>query len=185
MPRQKRSALSDLEIRSLVAAGGPAAATDGAGLTLTISAGGYAAWVLRYRLEGRRREYTIGPEADYPLERAREVATELRRRVARGEDISTTRRQQKFSQQEPCNRRLFCRPGRHLVPAHPGGPAAAPPRSPGGFSATGLIPAWAKCPSMISRPFISLSAWRPSPQAEPPPWPMTPGATFARSWITA
>ena len=107
MPRQKRSALSDLEIRSLVAAGGPAAATDGAGLTLTISAGGYAAWVLRYRLEGRRREYTIGPEADYPLERAREVATELRRRVARGEDISTTRRQQKFLNKSPATAGSF------------------------------------------------------------------------------
>ena len=107
MPRHKRNALTDLGIRSMITAGGPAAATDGAGLTLTISAGGYAAWVLRYRLEGRRREFTIGPEADYPLERAREVATQLRRRVARGEDISTTRRQQKVLNKSPATAGSF------------------------------------------------------------------------------
>ena len=107
MPRHKRNALTDLEIRRLIAAGGPAAVTDGAGLTLTISAGGYAAWVLRYRLEGRRREYTIGAEADYPLERAREMAAELRMRVARGEDISTTRRQQKILNMSPATAGSF------------------------------------------------------------------------------
>ena len=107
MPRHKRNALTDLEIRRLIAAGGQAAVTDGAGLTLTISAGGYAAWVLRYRLEGRRREYTIGAEADYPLERAREMAAELRMRVARGEDISTTRRQQKTLNMSPATAGSF------------------------------------------------------------------------------
>lgn len=95
MPRKKRNALTDPQIRDLIAAGGPAAVADGAGLTLTISAGGYTAWVLRYRLDGKRREYTLGPLAEYPLERARQAAGELRERVARGEDISTTRRQQK------------------------------------------------------------------------------------------
>lgn len=107
MPRHKRNSLTDLEISRLIAAGGPTAVTDGAGLTLTISAGGYAAWVLRYRLDGKRREYTIGPQADYPLERARKVAEELRARVTGGEDISTTRRQQKVLNSSPATAGSF------------------------------------------------------------------------------
>lgn len=101
MPRKKHNALNALEVSKLIAAGGPVAVADGAGLTLTVSAEGYAAWTLRYRLDGRRREYTIGAEADYPLERARRVASELRGRIARGEDVSITRRHQRALNESP------------------------------------------------------------------------------------
>lgn len=107
MPRKKRNALSEPQIRQLIAAGGPAAVADGDGLTLTISPGGYATWILRYRLQGRRREYTIGAEADNPLERAREVAAGLRLRISRGEDISAAKNFQKILKESPATAGSF------------------------------------------------------------------------------
>jgi hypothetical protein len=52
--------LTDLQIRHWIKAGEPLAKADGGGLTITLSAGGAAGWVLRYSHGGRRRELTIG-----------------------------------------------------------------------------------------------------------------------------
>ena len=41
--------LTDIQIRAWVKAGQPLAKSDGDGLTFTLSQGGVAAWVLRYR----------------------------------------------------------------------------------------------------------------------------------------
>ncbi|WP_405229550.1 tyrosine-type recombinase/integrase [Lentisalinibacter sediminis] len=95
MPRQQRHLLTALNVRSIVQKKKACAKSDGGGLTLTVSANGYASWILRYSIGGKRREYTIGPEADFPLAEARREAQELRQRVARGEDISATKRLQK------------------------------------------------------------------------------------------
>ena len=70
MPRQARNVLTATKVRNLIRAGEPAAVSDGGGLTLTISKKGYASWVLRYRIGGKRKEITIGPYADYPLAEA-------------------------------------------------------------------------------------------------------------------
>ena len=95
MPRQERNRLTATKVRNIVRAGDPLAVSDGGGLTLTISRSGYAAWVLRYRIGGRRKEIAIGPLADYPLAEARDLAETLRRRVSEGEDVAATKRQQK------------------------------------------------------------------------------------------
>lgn len=94
MPRQARNILTAMKVRNLIRAGIPVAVSDGGGLTLTISPTGYASWVLRYRIGGRRKEVTIGPEADYPLAEARDTSESLRRHVAAGEDVGATKRRQ-------------------------------------------------------------------------------------------
>ena len=74
MPAQTRHKLTSVEIKHMIREGGPKAISDGAGLTLTISASGYASWVLRYRFEGKRKEVTIGDFQDFPLSDARDAA---------------------------------------------------------------------------------------------------------------
>lgn len=69
----------------MVREGGPQTASDGEGLTLTISAAGHASWILRYRLHGKRREYTLGPLTEWSLKEARGEAERLRKGIARGE----------------------------------------------------------------------------------------------------
>ncbi len=97
MPRQTRNILTATKVRNLIRAGKPVAVSDGGGLTLTISQTGHASWVLRYRIGGKRKEVTIGPEADYPLAEARETAETLRRRVAASEDVGATKQHQRAS----------------------------------------------------------------------------------------
>ena len=95
MPRQARNILTATKVRNLIRTGKPVAVSDGAGLTLTISQTGHASWVLRYRIGGRRKEVTIGPQADYPLAEARETAETFRRRVAASEDVGATKKRQR------------------------------------------------------------------------------------------
>lgn len=84
--------LSDARLRALVAARKPVAISDGEGLTFTMSATGTAAWVLRYRVGGRRRELTLGRYPDLSLQGARRAATEGRLRVADGIDVAAQKR---------------------------------------------------------------------------------------------
>ena len=79
MAGKARHKLSAVGVKALIHKGGPKAISDGAGLTLTISASGYAAWILRYRINGKRKEVTIGSYADFPLREAREAAVRIRR----------------------------------------------------------------------------------------------------------
>ena len=57
MPIYTRHRLSHKQVESLVRKAEPIAISDGAGLTLTISKTGYVSWVLRYRINRRRKEY--------------------------------------------------------------------------------------------------------------------------------
>src|SRR5690348_11082352 len=84
--------LNSKRIEAMIRAGGPAAAGDGAGLAFTVSSAGTAAWILRYRYGGKGREYTIGRSPDIDLKTARELASELRVRVQKGEDVAATKR---------------------------------------------------------------------------------------------
>jgi hypothetical protein len=52
-------------------------ASDGGGLTFTLSLSGSASWVFRYRHAGRPREMTLGNYPDMSLEKAREAALKL------------------------------------------------------------------------------------------------------------
>ncbi len=63
--------LADIHIKNWIRAGEPVAKSDGGGLTFTLSKSGTAAWVLRYRMPGRRAEATIGNYPDISLAEAR------------------------------------------------------------------------------------------------------------------
>ena len=88
--------LTDTQLRAWVRTGKPLAGkSDGDGLTFTLSKGGTAAWVLRYQHNGRARECSIGRYPDTGLADARGMASELRGRIQKGEDVAATRQVEK------------------------------------------------------------------------------------------
>jgi hypothetical protein len=90
------SKLTDAQLRAWVRAGKPIAGkSGGGGLTFTLSKAGTAAWVLRYRYNCRQREYSIGSYPDTSLADARGMASELRGRLQKGEDVAVTRQVEK------------------------------------------------------------------------------------------
>ncbi|WP_017462297.1 tyrosine-type recombinase/integrase [Dyella ginsengisoli] len=95
MPTRASRRLTDATLRRLVTAGQPAAQSDGEGLTFTVSAGGVASWVLRYRYGGRRRELTLGRYPDLSLADARTAAAKARVQVAEGVDVALAKRRRK------------------------------------------------------------------------------------------
>lgn len=80
--------LTDKKLQALVKAGGPLSVTDGDGLTFTLSASGTAAWVLRYRINGKRKELSLGRYPTLSLADARTEATKARGKVATGVDVA-------------------------------------------------------------------------------------------------
>ena len=80
--------LTDVQIRNWIKARAPVAKSDGDGLTFTLSAGGTASWVLRYRLHGKQRELTLGRYPDTTLSDARKLATAKRAAVQQGTDVA-------------------------------------------------------------------------------------------------
>src|SRR4051794_30989575 len=56
------------------------------GLMLVVQPGGSRSWMLRYQLNGRRRDMGLGPYPEITLARARERAMEARRLVKGGRD---------------------------------------------------------------------------------------------------
>ena len=84
--------LTDTQLRAWVRARKPLAGkSDGGGLTFTLSLAGTAGWVLRYRHHGRARECGIGRYPDIGLADARAIASELRGRIQKGEDVAISR----------------------------------------------------------------------------------------------
>ncbi|SMY09947.1 tyrosine-type recombinase/integrase [Flavimaricola marinus] len=59
---------------------------DGRGLFLLVKASGARSWVLRYQVQGRRRDLGLGAYPDVSLAMARDRAAEARRLIAEGED---------------------------------------------------------------------------------------------------
>ncbi|HZM47907.1 MAG TPA: integrase arm-type DNA-binding domain-containing protein [Burkholderiales bacterium] len=80
--------IRDLQVRNWVNAGKPLAISDGDGLTFTLSSGGTASWVLRYRFGGKQRELTLGRYPDMTLAAARKLAAERRVEVQQGIDVA-------------------------------------------------------------------------------------------------
>lgn len=68
---------------------------DGRGLFLYVKASGARSWVLRYQVQGRRRDLGLGPYPDVSLAMARDRAAEARRLIAKGEDPITKKQQAK------------------------------------------------------------------------------------------
>lgn len=88
--------LSDVQIRKWIKAGKPIAVADGGGLTFTLSSGGTAAWILRYRHGGRGRELTLGRYPDKSLAKAREDARKARDSIQNGIDVSRQKQIEKI-----------------------------------------------------------------------------------------
>lgn len=59
---------------------------DGRGLFLYVKPSGSRSWVLRYQMQGRRRDLGLGSFPDVSLAMARERASEARRMIANGDD---------------------------------------------------------------------------------------------------
>lgn len=67
--------------------------SDGEGLTFTLSVTGTAAWTLRYRIEGRRKELTLGRYPDISLIEARRLAEVERSRILIGRDVAAEKQE--------------------------------------------------------------------------------------------
>ncbi|WP_206862576.1 tyrosine-type recombinase/integrase [Lysobacter changpingensis] len=87
--------LSDIQIKRWIAKGEPVAKSDGDGLTFTLSASGTAAWVLRFRIGGRRKELTLGSYPDIGLAAAREKARAHRAAIDEGRDPAAEKQERK------------------------------------------------------------------------------------------
>jgi hypothetical protein len=94
--------LTNTQLKPWVRAGRPITGrSDGDGVTFTLSAAGTAAWVLRYRFQGRAREYCMGRYPNTSLADARQMAIGLRGRIQKGGDIAATRRVEKVREKVP------------------------------------------------------------------------------------
>ena len=74
---------------------GPGRHGDGGGLYLVVSNAGTRKWVLRYQLNGKRRDVGLGSASSVSLSDARDAAEDVRRAVRRGEDPVAERRRAK------------------------------------------------------------------------------------------
>jgi len=84
--------LTDVQIRHFIKAGLPIAKSDGDGLTFTLSKKGAPVFTLRYSIEGKRKELTLGRYPDLTLADARALAGEKRAAVQQGIDVAREKR---------------------------------------------------------------------------------------------
>ncbi len=68
---------------------------DGRGLFLYVKPSGSRSWVLRYQVQGRRRDLGLGAYPDVSLAMARQRVTDARRLIAEGDDPIAKRQQAK------------------------------------------------------------------------------------------
>lgn len=74
--------------------------SDGGGLFLQINSNGSKLWRLKYRIEGKEKEYAIGVYPDITLAKAREKREELRKHIADGIDPNEQKKQNKVEQKK-------------------------------------------------------------------------------------
>jgi integrase len=68
---------------------------DGDGLYLVVSNTGSRKWVLRFQVNGKRRDMGLGSASTVSLSDARDAAEDIRRSIRKGEDPVTARRREK------------------------------------------------------------------------------------------
>lgn len=83
-----------LSVQRLKSAG-PGRHGDGRGLFFYVKATGARSWVLRYQVQGRRRDLGLGAYPDVTLAMARDRAAEARRLIAEGYDPIAKKQQAK------------------------------------------------------------------------------------------
>lgn len=82
------------QLHAWLKAGNPIkSASDGAGLTFSLTASGTATWTLRYRLAGKQRELTLGRYPAISLREARRIAAAKRAEVQQGVDVAAQKQQ--------------------------------------------------------------------------------------------
>lgn len=91
--------ITDVQIRHWIKAGAPVAKAQGEvpGLTFTLSAGGTASWVLRYRFGGKPRELTLGRYPEFSIVNAKTEAMAARLRIQQGVDVAREKQQANVS----------------------------------------------------------------------------------------
>ena len=77
---------------------GPGVHADGEGLYLQVGSGGARSWIYRFMLNSKERYLGLGPAADVPLKRARELANDARRLRAEGIDPIEHRREKRAAE---------------------------------------------------------------------------------------
>ena len=87
--------LTDLKIRALIRAGIPIVRSDGDGLSFTLSKNGTPTWILRYRINGKQKELTLGRYPEFSISAARQLANEKRAEVQRGVDVAYAKQKNK------------------------------------------------------------------------------------------
>jgi len=90
----------------------PGTYEDGDGLRLVVKASGGKSWVLRFQLNGKRREMGLGSFPEVSLKAARIACADQRKLLAAGADPMATRdaereRQREAQRQQEANRRPF------------------------------------------------------------------------------
>lgn len=95
--------ITDKEVKALIARAAREGRTltqvdgDVPGLTLSASKAGSGSWVLRYRFDGKQKEFTIGKYPVWGAADAREKGKALRRSVDDGVDIALAKKMAKAS----------------------------------------------------------------------------------------
>ena len=93
--------LTELKLKALLKKGEPInGISDGGGLTFTISKAGTGTWVLRYTLEGKKKELSLGKYPAISLKDAREMADIERTRIAKGIDVAKAKQELKREKAE-------------------------------------------------------------------------------------
>ena len=92
--------LTDVQLKAWIKARKPLPGrSDGGGLTFTLSNGGAASWVFRYRIGGRQKELSLGRYPDLGIKQARELAAQKRVEVASHQiDVAAAKQRRKAEQ---------------------------------------------------------------------------------------
>jgi len=96
MAKTLNNALTDILLRRYIAHKEPVVKADGQGLTFTLSKAGTASWTLRFRLDGKQRELTIGNYPDISLGEARTLARQHRVSIDQGIDPAKVKAERKL-----------------------------------------------------------------------------------------
>ncbi len=87
--------MAKLNALAVRAATKPGRYHDGRGLMLVVKPGGSRSWVVRLQVDGKRRDFGLGPAADVSLVEAREKADAIRKLYRSGVDPVAAKRAEK------------------------------------------------------------------------------------------
>ena len=89
--------MGKLSALAIKAATKPGTYQDGDGLMLVVKATGSRSWILRAQVDGKRRDFGLGPASSVALAKAREKAEDIRRQLREGIDPVAKKRADKLA----------------------------------------------------------------------------------------